>query len=49
MLNLRGQAQIDSMLKELPGAKDDTNKVKLLYGLANGYCTIDPGEGIRYG
>ena len=30
---LQGQAAIDSMLKVLPKAKEDTNTVKLLNGL----------------
>ena len=45
----QGQAAIDSMLKDLPKAKEDTNKVKLLSGLSYGYSTINPDEGIKYG
>lgn len=34
---LEGRAKIDSLLKELPKQKEDTNKVKLLLGLSNTY------------
>jgi len=46
---LAGQALIDSLLKELPRQKEDTNKVKLLNKLSSGYWKIKPDEGIRYG
>lgn len=39
---------IDSLLNVLHGAKDDTNKVKLLNGISARYHTIDPAEGIKY-
>ena len=45
----QGQARIDSLLEELPNAKEDTNKVKLLAGLCYDYFSIDPDQGIRYG
>jgi tetratricopeptide (TPR) repeat protein len=44
----QGQAFIDSVLKELPRAKEDTNKVKMLHRLAFGYQNINPDEGIKY-
>jgi len=46
---LRGQPLIDSLLKELPKAKEDTNKVKLLGSLITVYRSVDPDEGIKYG
>jgi len=45
---LQGQARIDSLLKELPQQKEDTNKVKLLVELSGCYKTISPDEGIKY-
>jgi class 3 adenylate cyclase len=45
----QGQAKIDSLLKELPKAKEDTNKVKLLDDLSYEYYTINPDDGIKYG
>jgi class 3 adenylate cyclase/Tfp pilus assembly protein PilF len=45
----QGQAKIDSLLKELPKAKEDTNKVKLLSALSYGYYAVNPDEGIKYG
>ncbi len=44
----QGQRLIDSLLQELPKAKEDTNKVKLLYALAFVYEEINPGEGLKY-
>jgi adenylate cyclase len=44
-----GQARIDSLLAELPKAKDDTNKAKLACALSHEYATVDPAEGIRFG
>jgi serine phosphatase RsbU (regulator of sigma subunit)/Tfp pilus assembly protein PilF len=38
---LNGQAKIDSLQKELPKAKNDTNKVKLFLELANDYFEFD--------
>ncbi len=46
---LQGQARIDSLLKELPKQKEDTNKVNLLKDLSAGYSTISPDEGLEYG
>ncbi|MDR3680850.1 MAG: tetratricopeptide repeat protein [Flavipsychrobacter sp.] len=43
-----GQARIDSLLQELPKAKVDTNKVKLLARLSFTYYTINPEEGLKY-
>ena len=37
------------MLKKLPAAREDTNKVKLLNGLSFSYGYTDPDEGIKYG
>jgi adenylate cyclase len=45
----QGQARIDSLLTELPRQKEDTNQVKLLNELSNGYSQINPSEGIKYG
>ena len=45
----QGQTKIDSLLQELPKAKDDTNKVNLLVNLSYGYYAINPDEGIKYG
>ena len=46
---LHGQPLIDSLLKELPKAKDDTNKCNILFGLSYAYYPIDPDTGIQYG
>jgi len=46
---LAGQALIDSLLKELPKQKEDTNKVNILYGLSYAYGVSNPDEGIKYG
>ncbi len=43
-----GQARIDSLLQELPKAKGDTDKVKLLGRLSFTYYTINPDEGLKY-
>jgi class 3 adenylate cyclase len=45
---LQGQALIDSLLLELPKAKQDTNKVKMLNSLSFNYSAINPSEGIKY-
>jgi len=45
----QGQAKIDSMLKELPMQKEDTNKVKLLDKLSSAYIYINPDEGLKFG
>ena len=46
---LQGQARIDSLLKELPKQKQDTNKVNILSALSIEYCFLNPDEGIKYG
>jgi two-component system NtrC family sensor kinase len=43
------QGFIDSVLRVLPAAKEDTSKVDLLCHLSFNYQTIDPVEGIRQG
>lgn len=45
----QGQARIDSLLAQLPKAKQDSNKVKLLDDLSYTYSNIAPDEGIKYG
>ena len=46
---LRGQALIDSLLKELPNQKEDTAKVAVLNILSSTYAIVDPEQGIKYG
>jgi len=49
---LRGQARIDSLVKELESghySEDDTNKVKLLTDICYAYNSIRPAEGLKYG
>jgi tetratricopeptide (TPR) repeat protein len=46
---LQGQARIDSLLRQLPKANEDTNKVKLLIDLSHTYYSINPDEGLKYG
>ncbi len=46
---LQGQAKIDSLLKELPKMKEDTNGVNLLSLLSFSYSLLNPNEGIQYG
>ena len=46
---LEGQAKIDSILKQIPFSKDDTNKVNLLNELSFNYARINPDEGIKFG
>jgi len=43
------QTKVDSLLKELPHQKEDSNKVNLLSALAYYYYLIDPDAGIKYG
>ncbi|QIP15657.1 tetratricopeptide repeat protein [Spirosoma aureum] len=43
-----GQARLDSLLAELPRAKPDTNRVKLLNLISVNYSRINPNEGINY-
>jgi len=46
---LQGQAKIDSLLKELPKIKEDTNGVNFLKELSFEYHFINPDKGIDYG
>jgi PAS domain S-box-containing protein len=46
---LQGQAKIDSLLKELPKMKNDTNAVNLLSAISYALYSINPDEGIKYG
>ncbi len=46
---LQGQAKTDSLLKELPKMKEDTNGVNLLNNISFEYRKINPDEGIKYG
>ena len=46
---LQGQPLVDSLLKELPKMKEDTNAVKLLSNISFTYNTINPDEGIKFG
>ncbi len=46
---LEGQPKVDSLLKELPKQKEDTNKVKLLTSLSFTFVSIEPIEGLKYG
>ena len=43
------QARIDSMLAEVPVAKDDTSKVLLLCEISRAYFQLAPDKGIVYG
>jgi tetratricopeptide (TPR) repeat protein len=46
----QGQALIDSLLLELPKAKEDTNKVKILTKLCNNFQLIgEYDKGLKYG
>ncbi|MCF8448449.1 MAG: tetratricopeptide repeat protein [Taibaiella sp.] len=46
---LEGQARLDSLIKELPRQKEDTNKAKLLKLLSASYRSISSDEVIKYG
>lgn len=46
---LQGQQRIDSLLRQLPQTKEDTNKVKLLIDLSHSFYSINPDEGLNYG
>ncbi|HEY6978975.1 MAG TPA: tetratricopeptide repeat protein [Chitinophagaceae bacterium] len=46
---LQGQPLIDSLLSQLPQAKEDTNKVMLLNDLSLTYYSINPEEGLKFG
>ncbi len=43
------QSVIDSLLRILPQAKEDTNKVKILNQLSYTYPYINPDEGLKFG
>ena len=43
-----GQARLDSLLAELPRAKPDTNRVRLLYAITSEYYYSKSSEGINY-
>jgi len=45
----QGQALLDSLLQVIPTAKEDTNKVNLLNGLAQMYWQYSPDQGLNYG
>ncbi len=45
---MQGKALADSLLKELPKAKEDTHKVNILYELARECIAIDPEQGSKY-
>ncbi|MCD6011043.1 MAG: hypothetical protein K0Q79_905 [Flavipsychrobacter sp.] len=45
---LQGKARVDSLLKEMPKTKEDTNKAGMLYELAREYTQIDPEQGAKY-
>ncbi len=44
----QGQAYIDSLLRELPKAKEDTIKVRILNDLGAKYNYTKPDEGVKY-
>ena len=46
---LQGQSLIDSLITQLPKAKEDTNKVMLLNDLGLTYYSINPDEGLKFG
>ena len=49
-LNAPAQTKrLDSLIAELPAAKEDTNKAKLLYHISVAYYETDPEKGIKYG
>lgn len=45
----QSQTHIDSLLAQLPKAKEDSNKVNLLVDLSFTYVDTNPDEGINYG
>ncbi len=45
---LEGQTKIDSLLKELPKSREDTNKVNLLNELSFNFGRINPDEGNKF-
>ncbi len=46
---LQGLARVDSLVKELPKANEDTNKVILLNAISTAYNNTNPKLGIMYG
>jgi class 3 adenylate cyclase len=49
LADLQGQTKIDSLLKVLPRARDDTNKVNILWSLSFEYQNINPEKCLDYG
>jgi class 3 adenylate cyclase len=47
--DLTGQARLDSLFKELPNAKGDTNEVELLSDISYTYQVINTDKGVAYG
>jgi len=45
----QGRALLDSLLQEVPGSKEDTNKAQLLNSIAEIYWSFDPDQGISFG
>ena len=45
----QGQERIDSLLTQLPKAREDTNKVNFLTDLSYTYYIINRDEGLKYG
>ena len=46
---LQGQLLIDSLIKILPAAKNDSNKVILLSNICFNFYSVNPDSGIEYG
>ncbi len=44
-----GQAKIDSLLQEIPHAKNDSQKVILTAAVSLQLQAVNPDEGIKYG
>ena len=47
--SVQGEARIDSLLKELPHQKEDTNKAKLFCALSIAYIKTNPEKCLKYG
>src|SRR4051812_31712789 len=45
---LTGQLLIDSLRKEIPALKNDSNKIRVLNALAFEYRNVKPYQGIKY-
>ena len=43
------QHQLDSLIAELPNAKEDSNKVILLHRITGNYFQLNPKAGVKYG